>query len=506
MAKIQKEMALAMLKLRPQIEIITQIIKDSDYEAGVCYAGVKLLRDLGWINHKFWTLIAASGYRQTLITPCLPFITLVGQAEQPIMSMLRQTDFRSDLLNLALAALDITKISETDLRQIMIRARDNKKFLDKCWPLFKLNQKNEDELWTLLTLLQFLRFAKLKICPLLYSENRIIVLINKSDPERDDDLRKMYFRKLAFKSLSDQALYDYVVRSGFDSHVCAEAIKHFKDLANVFLTALKGRDQWVTVAAIQRLNNEEEIMHLAKEMSWVKDVCLAALARLKSEIYILEILKRHQTNEEIQVTAFSRLPLKDKTEAELIDLTNSLASKKIACLILKPYFKLEAKNPEQIIFLLKELNFEKSACVSYLEVLDFGQIGEDGIFKLLVQSNYNVDVCSVLIPYIKSENHIMTLAKNMLWAKEKPWLKAFTKILNGKSDSEILALLKELLYDKEVCRYAINHMDNPDSIFTTYVSSGYDLEVGRMALTLIGKINRQRTESKNRDAKSSAAN
>ncbi len=487
MAKLNGKIALALLQAHPNRAMIESIIVDCEYDMVACEQASPQLKKLGYTADDFLDLIIKSKYREEVLRACGRFLDFKLKTEDWIFSFLERSNYHWSLTNVVLASLNIASLDNTLL--VKLGAKFHQEEIYKVvWPLLEIENTPQTGLYNILKEMGFCYEAKKKIAPFLTNEDHVLELIMKTKGTgREEEILTTSFKQLRLKERTYNNLFELAKRSKFHRGLCCEIISlmNSSDYIMIILDACD-YDYEVAIAAIEKLQIEEQIMMIARKHQYFEDVRLAAIAKV-SEKYLMEIWgwKTHdaKTNEAIVL----RLDLKTKSEAELSgyirqdEYGNGVAK---ACL---PYFNLKERSLKTIIGLLKNCNFNEAACRLYLSPRRLKKLNDQELLDLYVLSDYHAHVGAVLINYLSTEKFILHfIEKSKFYKNADFWKKALVKILAEKSDLEIFNLLKLFRNDREILRIAVGFQHHKDYILETIRSSFYDDETVKIGLKMLG--------------------
>lgn len=490
MTKLNSETALALLQARPNRALVETIMADCEYDNSVCEKAVPQLKKFGYSADDFLDLIIKSQYRENVLRACGHFLNFKLKTEDWIFSFLEKSNYHWSLTNVILASLNIPSIKNQ--RLISLAAKFHREEIYKVvWPLLKIENISQTELYNILKEMNFCHEAKKKIAPFLTKEDYILELIKKTDGtsryEEDEKVLAICFKQLRLNERSYDNLLELAGLTKFHRGFCCELIRQINssDYIMIILDVCKC-DSAVAIAAIEKLKIEEQIMMIARKHRHLEDVSLAVIAKV-SEKYLMEIWDWKAHNAKINEAIVLRLDLKNKSEQDLTkyirrDEYGSGVAK--ACL---PYFNLKKRNLQQIISLLEACGFNKAACQLYLSPRRLKKLNDQELNDLFVLSHYHAHVGAVLIDYLRTEKFILDFVmKSKYYTTCDFWKKALAKIFAEKNDLEIFNLLKFFHNDREILRIAINYQRDKNYILETIRASYYDKEIVKIGLKNLG--------------------
>lgn len=122
--------------------------------------------------------------------------------------------------------------------------------------------------------------------------------------------------------------------------------------------------------------------------------------------------------------------------------------------IVLPFLDLKEKTEEELISILRCVNFNKKYLKKILPLINFREKTEEEIIMLLVKVNYQQEFCKASFPYLtnpKIFQILNTVEKekyfNHLCKEALPFLK-----LKEQTEKELIAILKKVFYNQKYCK------------------------------------------------------
>lgn len=491
--KVEEALALKLLEVVRMPEWVCQIMMDSDYNRAVCLQGIALLKDRGWQSEQFWELIKISGYKENVFQPCAANLDLKEKTTAEIFDLLEKTNYHWAISIPAATALKLDELAEKDLIKLMSKAC-REEIYKACCPLIDLQSKTEEELWTLLTELNFNCSANVWIAPYLRRQENLFELAKRTsqtDTKNDQLVRQICFQGLGLAQKTENELTKFVKNSEYNPFFCQEAMKFFKRSEYIlWLIGVTGYNRPVCEAAIEKLEDDELIMLIINKTNYDHQACCLALPKLKSEKYTMEILEKGKFDQEIRHLAIKFLPLEDKKEDELAELIKKYEFGQHLCAACQPFLGLDKKSDEEMMNFLEKTDYKDGACQLFLPLLKLEEKTEEEIFSFLKKSNFKESVGKVLMEHIRSEEYIFKVAKEA-YHTTSFWTEAFANILATKTTEEIMTILKKFFHEKKISLMAIQLMKEEENIMEIIRNSSYNQEIVQAGLNIL------RTKDKN---------
>ncbi len=482
-----------LLNLLDDVEIpetIVRIMKDGNYEDSLCKRGVELLLTHGWKANNFLELLEQSNNPESLFKACIAFITLEGKDRNEIFKFLEVNNYHPWSAGLAVNALSLRSLSQEDLI-FLLEKFDQEEIYVICQPFINLNEKNEEELAFLLERLGSGYNAKKMIAPYLKTKKNLIPIIKILDRiEDEDNLAKICFGKLGLEKLSDNELISIIKEAKDCFDLCLEITNHFKLQSSLWwVLAYYDYSAFFSAHVIQMMDDENLIMIVVEKNIAYPDVIIAAIPKL-TEPNLMMVWERNLYMKEIYPAIAANLSLVGKTEDELAEFIAKEKKGNIICEACKPYLDLVriASSVDNMVEFLKKTDFHKNACQTFLPLLKPENLSESEIFTIIQKTNANDNVCASLMQYIVSEKYILKIVKNKMYFDNDFWMQPLSRVLVGKSDSEVLEIVISLSGFFKVCKIAVDFLKSKEALTEICICSNYNADILKAAKAIIKKM------------------
>jgi hypothetical protein len=236
---------------------------------------------------------------------------------------------------------------------------------------------------------------------------------------------------------------------------------------------------------------DAQIIAILGSTRYDKDACAAGISFIKDKNKIFFILDKTNYADSVCDTGIKALHLEGFSENELLDLIES--TKKIShnphyfIKLCNSYFKMEDKTELQIVNLLKKTSYDYELVLMSVKTLTkkSKKMNDEQLLALIELTEYNDRICEACVPFFKSEGQLFSLissSKNLYnicsyCAPHIYWI--------DKSNDQILKILQSVNYHPSLCKSAITHFDNRDSILAILSGCKYDQEVCAVGIPLL---------------------
>ncbi len=236
---------------------------------------------------------------------------------------------------------------------------------------------------------------------------------------------------------------------------------------------------------------DAQIIAILGSTRYDKDACAAGISFIKDKDKVFSILDKTNYANSVCDASMKALHLEKLSENELLDLIEATKKTVHNChyfvSLCNSYFKMENKTELQIVNLLKKTNYAYDLVLMSVKTLTkkSKKMNDEQLLALIELTEYNDRICEACVPFFKSENQLFDLissSKNLYnicsyCAPHIFWI--------DKSNNQILSILQSVNYHPELCKSAIAHFDDRDSILIVLKGCKYDQEVCDVGIPLL---------------------
>ncbi len=138
-----------------------------------------------------------------------------------------------------------------------------------------------------------------------------------------------------------------------------------------------------------------------------------------------------------------------KSEKEIIAiLKKSNYDHKLCCDSI-PFLKMERKNTNEVMDIIKMAEYRNSALWAFFSFLKIEEKTEEQRYKLIEESQFNVEFCRWMLPFLSSSKKIMHVLDVCKYDIHLSILAV--KLLPPESKDDALKIMEETKYQQAVC-------------------------------------------------------
>lgn len=259
--------------------------------------------------------------------------------------------------------------------------------------------------------------------------------------------------------------------------------------------------------------NDKQLIALMEITNYHESFCYACITHLKTEENILSLMERSGTPDYVVVAGAELIKWKKKSENEILAIIEKSHDKfsfydngilylknvenilKVLKLInysystlgtVLPVLKLDQKSESELWRIMKLSDYAYSVCTECLAFINLSEKDDDELKGLMLETEMNPLICENIVPNLKSEEPILFAIKNTKF-NDDVCAAALPLLFKG-DEATIFSLLENTHYCDAVCEVGIPLLTNEDSIFRAMGNAHFASKALDAGLVAIKKL------------------
>lgn len=291
-------------------------------------------------------------------------------------------------------------------------------------------------------------------------EYQIINLFKKV--KYDAYFRDACIKALNLPDKTDDQLQSIIELLDFQEYVCYEAIQCFKEEESILLLMEReGTTDFVLRAGADRIKwegkTEDQALNAIRRGQYNSHLCELGLSSLKKQSDILFIMEKGQYYGNICEIGIPLLNLSEKTVDELFDIMSESKYNYHVCNACFKFLALKEKSNAQLLDFMKRTGFNPFVCMRMFDYFTLGskEMDYEGcIIEVMEDTGFDVRVCRSGLPLLKEESSISHIMRSSGY-KDKVCQVGITLL---KDEKNIFDIMEKTNFESGVCEAGVKTM------------------------------------------------